>query len=270
MSRYSHIDMAEEFGRRLEQLLKDNDMTVQELAAKAEEHRNVIDHWRNGKHLPAAEKLLTIARIFGKSVDWLIGAEQYSTWAEPVLHSPDNPDDYWTVSRLFAETAQKTLWMQFRMMPRIGRLDTAISNVLKQPDGHIRLITSDPDDPCTVEMLARRRYPYAPTVEEITATIRNSIATIINFVNIERVGTGRLEIVTLPFIPSTALYLTDPAAENARVFAMTMNYGRLPGYSPYVIAEKKAHPAAFSAFYDEFQAMWKQGKKWEIRKTPEE
>ena len=50
-------------------------MLQQEVAEAVGVDRSAVAHWESGKAMPRAEKLITLARLYGCSVEQLLGGE---------------------------------------------------------------------------------------------------------------------------------------------------------------------------------------------------
>lgn len=65
--------MSEPFYIRLQRLMAHNDMTQAELARRMGVTRHCVNAWYWGNNEPSIEKLRRLRRIFGCSLDELIG-----------------------------------------------------------------------------------------------------------------------------------------------------------------------------------------------------
>ena len=68
--------MTSDFGLKLKELRISHDLSQQELAQKLNCHKNVISNYELGKRIPNGDALADIARVFGVSVDYLLGLEK--------------------------------------------------------------------------------------------------------------------------------------------------------------------------------------------------
>lgn len=59
-------------GEKLKLLLKENNMTQEDLAEKLEVSRQAVGKWVNGKGMPEVGKLVQISNMFGVSTDYLL------------------------------------------------------------------------------------------------------------------------------------------------------------------------------------------------------
>ncbi len=59
-------------GQKLKALLKDNNMTQEDLAEKLEVSRQAVGKWVNDKGIPEVGKLVQISNLFGVSTDYLL------------------------------------------------------------------------------------------------------------------------------------------------------------------------------------------------------
>ena len=62
-----------EFGQRLSELMKKNQMSAYRLAKELDVHQTTIANWREGKSEPTARHILNIAIIFNVTCDYLLG-----------------------------------------------------------------------------------------------------------------------------------------------------------------------------------------------------
>jgi len=53
---------------KLQQLMKDKNITQQELAEKLQVHQTAISKWVNGKNKPKLDKILVMAELFEMSI----------------------------------------------------------------------------------------------------------------------------------------------------------------------------------------------------------
>ena len=59
------------FGQKLKALLKEKDMTQENLAELLDVSRQAVGKWANDKGIPEVDKLVQISNIFGVSLDYL-------------------------------------------------------------------------------------------------------------------------------------------------------------------------------------------------------
>lgn len=62
-------------GQKLKALLKDNNMTQEDLAERLDVSRQAVGKWVNDKGIPEVGKLVQISRLFGVSTDYLLKEE---------------------------------------------------------------------------------------------------------------------------------------------------------------------------------------------------
>ena len=60
-------------GEKLSKLRKENGISQEELAEKLNISRQAISKWENNESLPDTENLITIAKLFNVSIDFLVG-----------------------------------------------------------------------------------------------------------------------------------------------------------------------------------------------------
>lgn len=65
-----------DFGNKLKTLRIQNNLTQAQLAAKLDLTKSVISAYENGLRMPSYEVLITIARIFKVTTDYLLGLEK--------------------------------------------------------------------------------------------------------------------------------------------------------------------------------------------------
>lgn len=68
--------MTSNFGLKLKELRISHGLSQQELAQKLNFHKTVVTNYEFGKRTPNADLLADIARVFGVSVDYLLGLEK--------------------------------------------------------------------------------------------------------------------------------------------------------------------------------------------------
>lgn len=73
------------FGQRLQELMKQNKMTQQELANKLNVKRGSVSNWVTDRRFPDKDLLLDISRIFDVSLEYLYCAD-----IEPVMEMATN------------------------------------------------------------------------------------------------------------------------------------------------------------------------------------
>lgn len=67
--------MEVKFGKRLKELRLEKGLSQETLAKKLNVAFNTISDWENGKHEPDFKMLMTLARFFDVSSDYLLGLE---------------------------------------------------------------------------------------------------------------------------------------------------------------------------------------------------
>ena len=68
-----------DFGHRLKNLRIKNDYTQEKLAQRLGLTKSVISAYETGARMPSYEALITIARIFHVTTDYLLGVENQNT-----------------------------------------------------------------------------------------------------------------------------------------------------------------------------------------------
>lgn len=69
-----------EFAKRLDALIEDGNITVNELSEKIGVTRQQIARWRNGSSEAGVTKLKAICEIYGVSADYLLELPQGLEW----------------------------------------------------------------------------------------------------------------------------------------------------------------------------------------------
>ena len=72
-------------GERITQLRKQNQLSQEELAKRAEVSRTIIGNYERNTNTPSIEVLIKLARVFNVSVDYMIGEGQLSALDKDVL-----------------------------------------------------------------------------------------------------------------------------------------------------------------------------------------
>ena len=62
-----------EFGQRFKEIRKQNDYTQQQLADILHIHQANISDWENNVSRPEYENLISLSRIYGESIDYILG-----------------------------------------------------------------------------------------------------------------------------------------------------------------------------------------------------
>lgn len=73
------------FKDRLRSLRKEHDITQQMLADKLGVSRPLIGHWESGQKEPGLAVLIMISKIFGVSVDYLLGIDKLPNAMYPYI-----------------------------------------------------------------------------------------------------------------------------------------------------------------------------------------
>ena len=66
------------FGERIKYLRLKNRMTQSELAERVNIERSAIAKWEAGRSIPSGEVLLVLSKIFGVSINYLMGTDDLS------------------------------------------------------------------------------------------------------------------------------------------------------------------------------------------------
>jgi transcriptional regulator with XRE-family HTH domain len=61
------------FGERLKELRKENELTIIKLAKEIKYSKSIISEWENNKKEPTATAIVSIAMFFNVSTDYLLG-----------------------------------------------------------------------------------------------------------------------------------------------------------------------------------------------------
>ena len=69
-------------GQKLKTILKEKNMTQEELAEQLDVSRQAVGKWVNDKGIPEVTKLIQISNIFGVSLDYLLKEEKSGPAAE--------------------------------------------------------------------------------------------------------------------------------------------------------------------------------------------
>lgn len=72
-------------GDRIIQLRKQQNLSQEELAKKAEVSRTIIGNYERNTNTPSIEVLIKLARVFNVSLDYLIGEGELSSYDKEVL-----------------------------------------------------------------------------------------------------------------------------------------------------------------------------------------
>ena len=98
---------------RIRALRKEHGYSQEQMARKLHLTQGAISQWENGLTVPAADQLITLADVFGITVDELLGREQHETPPPPArddvaaLMADLSPDEQAQV-RQYAEFLKST------------------------------------------------------------------------------------------------------------------------------------------------------------------
>ncbi|MCM1289526.1 MAG: helix-turn-helix domain-containing protein [Corallococcus sp.] len=65
----------EKFGDRLKELRTEKELSLMALALETGLSSSALSYWELGKRVPNAEAIITLAKYFGVSADYLLGLE---------------------------------------------------------------------------------------------------------------------------------------------------------------------------------------------------
>ena len=66
-----------DFGKKLQDLRKENGMTQRELGDRLGYSNQTVSFWESGRREPDLDALVAIAKVFDVSVDYLLGVKEY-------------------------------------------------------------------------------------------------------------------------------------------------------------------------------------------------
>lgn len=92
-------------GERITQLRKQQNLSQDELARKAEVSRTIIGNYERNANTPSIEVLLKLAKVFNVTVDYLIGEGQLSAFDKDLLKRIED------IEKLDAETKQHLFFL---------------------------------------------------------------------------------------------------------------------------------------------------------------
>lgn len=75
------------FHVRLKELRESRHLTQKDLAQKINLTQSTIAYYENGKKLPTTDNLLSIAKFFNVSADFLLGNSKYRNFPDTAVHS---------------------------------------------------------------------------------------------------------------------------------------------------------------------------------------
>ena len=78
-----------DFGKRIQELRRGKGFSQEKLAERMEVSRQAISKWESGAAIPEVDKLIQLARLFGVTVDDLLGVRP--TASPPQEPSPEEP-----------------------------------------------------------------------------------------------------------------------------------------------------------------------------------
>ena len=65
----------DKFSERLKELRMENGLSQRDLARATDLSQSAIVHWENNRRVPGADAIVTLAKFFNVSADYLLGLE---------------------------------------------------------------------------------------------------------------------------------------------------------------------------------------------------
>ncbi len=92
---------------RLLELRNENEWTQRELAKKLFVSQGTYNNWENGKTQPSIEQLILISNLFGVSIDYLVGNDNFCNNEAHSIKSRDHEEIINTVQKCLDDLKQK-------------------------------------------------------------------------------------------------------------------------------------------------------------------
>lgn len=61
------------FSKRFNELLKEKNISINDISKKLNVDKSAVSHWKNGKNIPTMDKLIELAKLFKVNVEYLAG-----------------------------------------------------------------------------------------------------------------------------------------------------------------------------------------------------
>ncbi len=275
-----HDELAKKFKKRLKKARDDrqaedqeHDWTPKYIAEQIRWGQKAVASWFDNDTLsiPHAVILYNLAKLFNKSVGWLLEIDDpihvATNRGEAIVTISD--EKYDEARREVVKIADRKLWILLRSGitqaahdPFIGSFKKAVSE--NKPA--IRLLICDPDNIAITAMVAARLGYHDPSgrgllrvAEEIKGTIEliNNIAT---DANVETAP----EITTLHYLAPTLGYIANPDPDESSGMAVMMVSGFNPANlrdSLTIRADKTQQSDIFNYFVDNFERLRRFGQQ---------
>ena len=105
------------FSSRLCELRKSRGLTQQALADIADVSQQTVAQWEKGTREPNLEKLIALAKLFGVTLDYLVGVENYSANSTRIANEvelTDKRDVRLFLEKLYSDTISKKIeWKRY-------------------------------------------------------------------------------------------------------------------------------------------------------------
>lgn len=105
------------FSSRLCELRKNRGLTQQTLADVIEVSQQTVAQWEKGSREPNLEKLIALAKLFGVTLDYLVGVESYSANSTRIANEvelTDKRDVRLFLEKLYSDTISKKItWKRY-------------------------------------------------------------------------------------------------------------------------------------------------------------
>jgi hypothetical protein len=195
----------------------------------------------------------------------------------PFVNIIENRSEYIKTRSNIITSAKKSLWIQLRTAHYMEQYALELINVMRR-GVKVRLLSCDPNDPLTMEMMARRKYPMHSTRQESEEVIHTAIERVKKDMRANQISGELFKVRVMAFFPATAIYIADPYpyldpnndgkyVDNGTLFAVTPVYKVDPYCAPFILANRSNHETIYDAYRRQFAALWHAATKYEGRNS---
>lgn len=240
------------------------DLSETQLASLTDIHKSTINHWRTLYSFPTGALLAKFAdgvsKLLNTSIttDWLLGPHTTDTFQNIVFKMPQlEVKEYEELRDRTMASANRALWMQFRVGTDLSATLHVIDEVLRKPSiVQVRLLLPDPKSRSLMRILAQSRYhekkrTLRATAKDITSTVETLEAMA------DTAGVLKnLDIRYIEYLMPSIAYIADPETETGTVFSALSSYRGFYREAPILVIPRYVNQELFLYFENQFKSMW--------------
>jgi len=210
--------------------------------------------WLEGKYFPQYPRLILLADVLDKSIDWLLCRER-----NPIASIAG--ETFVELRSNLIKGAQHTLKFQFHTgtIYMYSALPVILAPVMEaHTELSVQLLLCAPEEPLT-KLLAVRRPDNDKTPSDMAADIKATISRINRSL---KDTLDRIEVRTVRYIPSAITYIADDDTDVGRALTVMSNFRENFYKAPMIYASKSDNAEVFNFFHAEFTRLWEFGEIW--------